>query len=68
MTRTELIAYKKALEDSLIERDEYQKTVDKFRAAARLALDALEMNPLDTPTEVYDAKYAAAIAALKEVL
>ena len=38
------------------------------REALKLALEALEMNPLDTPTDVYDTKYQATITAIKEAL
>ncbi len=36
--------------------------------ALKLALEALEMNPLDTPTDVYDTKYQKAIDVAKEAL
>ena len=36
--------------------------------ALKLTLEALEMNPLDTPTDVYDTKYQKAIDAAKEAL
>jgi hypothetical protein len=36
--------------------------------ALKMALEALEMNPLDTPADVYDTKYQATITAIKEAL
>jgi len=38
------------------------------KEARKLALEALKMNPLDTPTAVYDEKHNNAIKALEETL
>lgn len=39
-----------------------------MKEALTLALEALKMNPLDTPTDVYDTKYQKAIDVAKEAL
>lgn len=38
------------------------------KEALTLALEALKMNPLDTPTDVYDTKYQKAIDVAREAL
>ena len=39
-----------------------------MKEALTLALEALKMNPLDTPTDVYDTKYQKAIDVAEEAL